>query len=117
MKTMNKEECNNFVIFLLAWIARFTPHIFLMLQHNLVKEGSKDQLIFNATECPTKDVIPVILSTSIKDRSELDFTFGTVMMDLIIHLWNLVGIVNEMLTKCCNILGLLLIFQKFCVGS
>ncbi len=42
METMNKEERNNFVIPLPAWIMRFTPHIFLTPQHNLVKEGKKD---------------------------------------------------------------------------
>ncbi len=50
MKTMNKEECNNFVIPLPTWIAQFKPHIFLTPQHNLVKEGKKDQLIFNAAK-------------------------------------------------------------------
>ncbi len=50
MKTMNKEERNNFVIPLPSWVAWFMPHIFLTPQHNLVKEGRKDQLIFNAAE-------------------------------------------------------------------
>ncbi len=42
MKTMNKEEHNNFVILLPAWVAWFTPHIFLTPQHNLVKDRKKD---------------------------------------------------------------------------
>ncbi len=42
MKTMNKEEHNNFVIPLPALIAWFTPHIFLTSQYNLVKDGKKD---------------------------------------------------------------------------
>ncbi len=55
MKTMNKEECNKFVILLPGWIAWFTPHIFLIPQRILVKEGQNHQLIFNADKRPTMD--------------------------------------------------------------
>ncbi len=89
MKTMNKEEHNNFVIPLQAWITRFTPHLFLTPQHNLVKEGWKDRLIFNAAKQPTKDAIPINLMTLTKDGTELDCTFGMVMTDFLTHLWNL----------------------------
>ncbi len=89
MKTMNKEERNNFVILLLAWIAQFTPHIFLTAQHNLIKEDWKDLLIFNAAKQPTMDTIPINLMTSTKDGMELNCTFGTVMTDFLTHLWNL----------------------------
>ncbi len=41
-KIMNKEERNNFVILLPAWIAWFTLHIFLTPQHNLVKDRKMD---------------------------------------------------------------------------
>ncbi len=81
MKTMNKEECSKFAILLPAWIAQFTPHMFLTPQHNLVKEGWKDQLIFNTAECPTMDTIPTNLMTSTKDDTELNCTFRTVMTD------------------------------------
>ncbi len=89
MKTMNKEEHNKFVILLQAWIAWFTPHIFLTPQHNLVKEGQKNQFIFNAAERPTKDAIPINLMTSPKHSMGLDCTFGTVMTNFLTHLWNL----------------------------
>ncbi len=52
MKTMNKEEHNNFVTPLPAWIAQLIPHIFLTPKHNFVKEGWKDQLNFNAANIP-----------------------------------------------------------------
>ena len=39
MKTMNKEERNNFVIPLPSRLARFVPHLFFTPQHNLVKAG------------------------------------------------------------------------------
>ncbi len=48
MKTMNKEEDNNFVIPMLAWILQFFPDIFLTPQQNLLKDGERDRLIFNA---------------------------------------------------------------------
>ncbi len=89
MKTMNKEECNNFVNPLLAWIAQFTPHLFLNPQHNLVKDGKKDQLIFNAAKQPNMDAIPDNLMTSTNQGTELDCTFGTVMTDFLTHMWNL----------------------------
>ncbi len=74
MKTINKEECNNFVIPLPAWIAWFTLHIFLTPQHNLVKECQKDPLIFNAAKRPTMDAIPINLITSTKYSTELNCT-------------------------------------------
>ncbi len=89
MKTMNKEEHNNFIIPLPAWIARFMPHIFLTPQHNLVKNRKKDQLIFNTAERPTMDTIPVNLMTSTNQGTELNCTFGTVMTDFLTHIWNL----------------------------
>ncbi len=52
MKTMNKQDCNNFIIQLPAWLLQFVPHIFLTLQHILVKERKKDQLTFNMAEQP-----------------------------------------------------------------
>lgn len=89
MKMMNKEECNSFVIPLPSWIMGSTPHMFLIPQHNQVKEGQKDQHIFNATEHQTMDSIPVNLMTSPKDGTELGCTFETVMTNFHEHLWNL----------------------------
>ncbi len=89
MKTMNKEERNIFVIPIPAWIARFTPHIFLTPQHNLIKDGKKDQLIFNTAEQPTINSIRVNLMTSTKQGTELDCTFGMVITDFLTHIWNL----------------------------
>ena len=49
LKTMNKEEKNNFVMPLPGWITKFTPHIFVTPQHILEKEGRKDRQIFDAS--------------------------------------------------------------------
>ncbi len=88
MKTMNKVECNNFVIPFPTWIPWLTPHIFLTPQHNLVKEGQKDQLIFNMAKRPTIDAIPINLMTSINDSTELNCTFCMAMANFLTHLWN-----------------------------
>ncbi len=89
MKTMNKEECNNFVIPMQVWILQFTPHILLTPQHNHVKEGKKDKLILNTAEQLTKDTITINIMTSTKHGTELDCTFGKVMIALLIHISNL----------------------------
>ncbi len=86
MNTINKEVHNNFDILILAWIAWFTPHIFLTPNNKHVKEGWKDQLIFNAAKCSTIYAIPINLMTSTKD---LNYTFCTAMTNFLTHLWNL----------------------------
>jgi hypothetical protein len=49
IKTMNKEDRNNYVIPLPAWVARFCPHIFFTPQHILAKPGKSDRQIFDAS--------------------------------------------------------------------
>lgn len=82
MKTIF-EECNNFVILLPAWLSWFVLYIFLMPQHNLVKDRKKDRLIFNAAKQLTMDHSsqPHDLHQALK---ELDCTFGTVMVDFLV---------------------------------
>ncbi|KAL3786424.1 hypothetical protein ACHAWO_007976 [Cyclotella atomus] len=64
LKTMNKEERNNNVIALPNWCYHFLPNCFITPQHNLVKEGKADRLIFDArlkgylSESPYKDLEP-----------------------------------------------------------
>ncbi len=86
---MNKEECNNFAIPLPAWVSQFVPHFFLTPQHNLVKEGQKDQLILNVTKRPTMEAIPINLMISTNQGTEMDCTFGSVLTTLLTHIWNL----------------------------
>ena len=89
MNTMNKEERNNFVIPLPSWLARYVPHLFFTPQHNLVKPGKKDRLIFNAAERPTMDAVPVNKMTSTKHGTELDCLFGDVKTKILSRAWNL----------------------------
>ncbi len=75
---MNKEEYYNFDIPIMAWISRFFSHIFLKPKHNSVKEGKKDQLIFNVAECPTMDAssISISLMTLTKQGTKMDCALG-----------------------------------------
>ena len=89
MKTMNKEDKNNFVIPLPSWLARFIPHLFFTPQHNLVKQGKKDRLIFNAAERPTMNAVPVNMMTTTKNGTELACLFGDVKTKILVRAWNL----------------------------
>ncbi len=79
INTMNKVEHDNFV----TW---FVPPMFLMPQHNLVKEGKKDSLIFNAVKQPTMDSIPIKLMTSKKHGKGHNCTFEKVMANFLIYI-------------------------------
>ncbi len=65
-----------------------TSH-FLTPQHNFIKVGKKDRLIFYAVEKPTMGSIPIKLMTSMNDVTKLDCTFGMVMVNLLVYVWNL----------------------------
>ena len=89
MKTMNKEERNNFVIALPCWLWRFLPHIFFTPQHILEKLGKKDRQIFDAAFRHDADSIPVNMMTSTAEGVELECEFGTVFTRLLTRIWNL----------------------------
>ena len=89
MNTMNKEERNNFVIALPAWLWRFTPHLFYTPQHILEKEGKKDRQIFDAKYRHDADAIPVNMMTTTQEGTELDCAFGDVLLRLLTRVWNL----------------------------
>ncbi len=76
-KTMNKKENNSFVTLLSALVSQFVPHIFLMQQHNPVKEGKNYRLIFNTVEQPVMDSIPINLMTSTKIGTKHYWTYGS----------------------------------------
>ncbi len=89
MNTIIKEEHNNFVIPLPALCSLFEQQIFLMPEHNLVKGGKKERLIFNAAKRPTMDSFPINLMTSTKHNPKLGCKFGVVIANLLVHIWNL----------------------------
>jgi hypothetical protein len=77
LKTMNKEEQNNNVIALPNWCYRFLPNCFITPQHNLVKEGKADRLIFDARLRHHAHAVPVNLMTSTHEGIELAVSLGT----------------------------------------
>ena len=78
MKTMNKEDKNNFVIPLPSWIAPFIPHTFFTPQHILEKPGRKDRQIFDGSKCHDSKSVPVNKMTSTPFGSDRDCKFGRV---------------------------------------
>ena len=89
MSTMNKEERNNYVIALPAWVARYVPHIFFTPQHILQKQGKKDRQIFDAKRQYTAQSVPVNKMTSTHLGVELDCEYGDVFQRLMKRIWNL----------------------------
>lgn len=89
MKTMNKEERNNFVIPLPGWLWRFVPNLHFTPQHLLIKEGKKDRQISNARLRHDATSISLNMMAAIKDDTELDCQFGSALHDLLSRIWNL----------------------------
>ncbi len=44
---------------------------------------------FNATECPIMDAIPINLMTVTKQGTKIECAFGSVLVKLLAHIWNL----------------------------
>eukprot|EP00956_Cyclotella_meneghiniana_P021788 scaffold40215_cov132-Cyclotella_meneghiniana.AAC.1 len=72
MKTMNKEERNNFVIAFPNWMARFALDLFFTPQHILVKPNKSDRQITDASRRYTPTSVPVNMMTSTKHGVELN---------------------------------------------
>ena len=89
MKTMNKEEKNNFVIPLPGWTWRFIPHLFYTPQHILEKVGKPDRQIFDAAFRHDANSIPINMMTSTSEGVELHCEFGDVLTRLLTRIWNL----------------------------
>lgn len=89
MKTMCKEERNNYVIPLPGWLWRFIPHLHFTPQHLLIKSGKKDRQIFDASFRHDATSIPVNMMTSTSEGTELECMFGNVLSNLLQRIWNL----------------------------
>ena len=89
MKTMNKEERNNFVIAFPNWMARFALDLFFTPQHILVKPNKSDRQITDASRRYTPTSVPVNMMTSTKHGVELNCDFGDTLTKLLVRIWNL----------------------------
>ena len=89
MATMNKEECNNYLIHLPHWRRHFVPHCFITPQHILINPGKKDRRIFNALHKYCWDSVPIDSMTSTSFGSELHCKFGSVRDTILTCMYNL----------------------------
>ena len=89
MKTMNKEQRNNFVIPLPMWLWRFIPHIHYTPNHLLEKDNKKDRQIFDAAFRHDANSIPINKMTSTAQGTELDCQFGDALLRLLQRIWRL----------------------------
>lgn len=89
LKTMNKEDKNNFVIPLPHWFSRFIPNSFFTPQHILEKPGKKDRQIFNVSKRYSPDSVPINFMTSTPHGLEEPCLFGRVQEDLYQRIYNL----------------------------
>ena len=89
MKTMSKEERNNFVIPLPGWLWRYIQHLSYIPQHLLVIAGKKDRMISDCSHQHHADSIPINMMTSTAEGVELPCGFGTVKLRLLQRIWNL----------------------------
>ncbi len=81
MKTMNKEKFNNFVIPLPALCLLIVPYFSLMPKHPCQKR-KKGWTHFECSQMTNYG-----FHTS--QHTDLDWTFGMVMINLIVHMWHL----------------------------
>jgi len=84
-KSMNKLDQNQFVIPLNSWVSRFLPHILFTPQH-LIDTGRQ---IFHAYWRFTPTSVPVNRMTSTHLGVKLDCDYGTVLLRVLIRIWNL----------------------------
>jgi hypothetical protein len=89
MATMNKEECNNYVVHIPHWLWQFVPHGFITPQHILEKPGKKHPQIFDALWKYNWDSVPVNTMTSTPFGLELRYEFGSVHEAILVWAYNL----------------------------
>ena len=89
LKTMNKEDKNNFVIPLPHWLASMVPNLFFTPQHILEKPGKKDRQIFDGSKRYTPESVCLNMMTSTKLGVEDDCLFGDARQRIWTRLYNL----------------------------
>jgi hypothetical protein len=88
MKSMNKEDKNNFVIPLPHWLARYIPNLFFTPQHILEKPGKKDRQISDGSKRYTPFSTPINMMTSTPRGTEETCDFGDVREQILQRLYN-----------------------------
>ena len=52
LKTMNKEDRNQYLVSLPNWLARFIPHLHIIPQGLVIKDGKNDRLVWDGSFIP-----------------------------------------------------------------
>ena len=87
LKTMNKEDKNQYLITLPSWIARFIRHLHLTPQGLLCKPGKNDRLIWDGSFIPNWHAICINMMLS--SDSEPEIVFGSTFERHLESIWNL----------------------------
>ena len=86
-KALNKEERNNFILPLPAWLARFIPNLHLSPEGINIKEGKKDRIIFDASFKIFHDSLCPNQWTSASDEPPI--WYGSAFVRHLTRIWNL----------------------------
>jgi len=86
-KALNKEERNNFILPLPAWLARFIPNLHLSPEGIIIKEGKKDRIIFDASFKIFHDSLCPNLWSSASDEPPI--WYGSAFVRHLTRIWNL----------------------------
>jgi len=86
-KALNKEERNNFILPLPAWLARFVPNLHLSPEGIIIKEGKKDRIIFDASFKIFYDSLCPNQWTSASDEPPI--WYGSAFTRHLTRIWNL----------------------------
>jgi len=84
---MNKEDCNQFLLPLPSWIARFIRNLHLTPQGLLTKPGKNDRLIWDGSFIPSWDATSINMMLS--NRSEPKIIYGDAFTRHLESIWNL----------------------------
>ena len=86
MKTMNKEEKNQYLIPLPSWVTRFIPHIHITPQGLLMKKDKNDRLVWDGTFIPNWESICINMMLS--HETEPEIKYGLTFMLHLQHIYN-----------------------------
>ena len=94
MKTMNKEERNQYLIPIPSWVARFIRNMHITPQGLLIKKDKNDRLVWDGSFVPHWDAICINMILS--QDTEPKIMYGETFMRHLQHLYNFrISVPNE----------------------
>jgi hypothetical protein len=86
MKTMNKEDRNQFLIPLPNWLTRFINHLHITPQGLLEKKGKNDRLVWDGSFTPDWEAICINIMLS--HATEPEIFYGHTLIQYLAEIWN-----------------------------